>query len=57
MTSKNPNSEARKADLSTPYMEDRQWCVDEQLYPESRGYTQHKFGTRAEAESFIEGAQ
>jgi hypothetical protein len=48
--------EIRKADLSVPYFESQQWCVDEQLYPESRGHIQRKFDTRAEAEKFIEEA-
>lgn len=49
--------EIRKADLSVPYFESQQWCVDEQLYPESRGHIQRKFDTQAEADAFIESAK
>lgn len=49
--------ETRKADLSIPYSEGDQWCVDETLYPESRGYEQHKFPSQLDAEKFIEGAK
>ena len=43
------------ADLSVPYQGTAgRWCVDEQLYPESRGYNTHEFETRQEAEAFLQ---
>lgn len=41
------------AGLSSPYFENESWCVDEQLYPESRGYLQHKFESRKQAYEFV----
>lgn len=50
--------EIRKADLSIPYRDnDCKWIVEEQLYPESRGYIAHRFDTEAEANKFVEGAK
>lgn len=50
--------ETRKADLSIPYQDnDCKWCVDETLYPESRGYIPHRFNTEVEANQFIEAAK
>ncbi len=40
-------------DLSLPYPENGSWCVNEQLYPERRGFIQHKFDNEMMAESFI----
>lgn len=52
-----PKTEIRKADLSITYIENGKFCIDEQLYPESRGHVQHKFDTDDEAEKFIEAAK
>lgn len=40
-------------DLGEPYEDKGKWCVDEQLYPEARGYNHHEFDTKAEAQLFI----
>lgn len=42
--------------LSSPYFENESWCVDEQLYPESRGYLQHRFESRRQAYEFVANA-
>lgn len=56
-----PTTGLKRSDLCTPYLEPdprygtKVWCVDESLYPESRGYLQHRFETEKEAIDFIEG--
>lgn len=40
-------------DLGEPYKEAGKWHIDETLYPESRGFIQHSFDTKAEAMLFI----
>lgn len=42
------------ADFGEPYEYNAEWCVDEALYPESRGYKVHRFTTEAEAKKFID---
>lgn len=42
-------------DLSPPYQDEKgRWCVDEQLYPESRGFIVHHKPTREELDTFLE---
>jgi hypothetical protein len=49
--------EVKRVDLTEPYWENQQWCVDEQLYPEARGFIHRTFDTLKEAQQFIEGAK
>lgn len=50
-------NEIKKADLSEPTKVDFGWQVNEQLYPENRGYKVHRFMTLKAAELFISNAK
>jgi len=45
----------KRSDLTDPYrVRGGKWRVNEQLYPEARGYNTHEFETRQEAEAFLQ---
>lgn len=47
----------RKLDLSAPYLDNGKWFVDEQLYPETRGFIAHEFSDESQAQEFINSAE